>query len=71
MILRINFLLDDSDDEEEENREEGMIQVEFDDGDSSMIPLEDIRLLPRNYPIMQPGAPFMMNFVHRRRNTSG
>ncbi|XP_077968645.1 uncharacterized protein LOC120344037 isoform X2 [Styela clava] len=60
---------DDSDDEEDETGEEN-VQVEFDDGDSSMIPLEDIRLLPRNYPVMQPDAPFMMHYTHRRRTTS-
>lgn len=73
VIIYTNFssTIDDSDWEESYDSPDDIVQVEFDDGDSSSIPIENIRLLPCNYPILRPDAPFMMHFTHRRRNTSG
>ncbi|XP_060522876.1 protein winged eye isoform X2 [Cylas formicarius] len=46
------------------------VSVEFDDGDSGRIALEDIRLLPPNYPIMEYDPNPLLSLCKRRRRTS-
>ncbi|XP_050299143.1 protein winged eye isoform X2 [Anthonomus grandis grandis] len=46
------------------------VSVEFDDGDSGRIALQDIRLLPPNYPIMEYDPNPLLSLCKRRRRTS-
>ncbi|XP_017774619.1 PREDICTED: protein winged eye [Nicrophorus vespilloides] len=46
------------------------VSVEFDDGDSGRIALEDIRLLPPDYPIIEYDPNPLLSLSKRRRRTS-
>ena len=46
-----------------------LVYVEFDDGDSGRIPIDDIRLLPQDYPLMKINAD-PMKILDRKRRTS-
>ncbi|KAL3274606.1 hypothetical protein HHI36_015987 [Cryptolaemus montrouzieri] len=46
------------------------VAVEFDDGDSGTIALEDIRLLPANYPVMEYDPNPLLSLSKRKRRTS-
>ncbi|GBP83822.1 Protein winged eye [Eumeta japonica] len=46
------------------------VAVEFDDGDSGRIALEDIRLLEPNYPVVEYDVNPLLTLGKRRRNTS-
>ncbi|XP_018573680.1 protein winged eye isoform X2 [Anoplophora glabripennis] len=46
------------------------VSVEFDDGDSGRIALEDIRLLPPDYPIIEYDPNPLLSLCKRRRRTS-
>lgn len=47
-----------------------LVFVEFDDGDNGRIPIEDIRLLPQDYPKMKLNADPLKNLERRRRMSS-
>nr|CAH7723316.1 unnamed protein product [Callosobruchus chinensis] len=46
------------------------VAVEFDDGDSGRIAIEDIRLLPKDYPIIEYDPNPLLSLCKRRRRTS-
>ncbi|KAK9883442.1 hypothetical protein WA026_001619 [Henosepilachna vigintioctopunctata] len=46
------------------------VAVEFDDGDSGTIILDDIRLLPANYPVMEYDPNPLLSLSKRKRRTS-
>lgn len=46
------------------------VSVEFDDGDSGRIAIEDIRLLPADYPIMEYDPNPLLSLSKRKRRTS-
>ncbi|KAK6643336.1 hypothetical protein RUM43_004841 [Polyplax serrata] len=51
--------------------DERFVNVEFDDGDSGRINIEDIRLLPEDYPIVEYDPNPLQSLTKRRRRTSG